>query len=54
MSPNSVAQELVGTVTVKGPPVLAGKRVAVWTASGAPVSGLSLDGTPQGVPSPSR
>jgi hypothetical protein len=42
--PNRVAEHLVDTVTVKGPPVLKGKRVAVYTTSGAPVGDLALDG----------
>jgi hypothetical protein len=41
--PNCVAKGLVDTVTVKGPSVLKGKRVTVYTASGALVSGLALD-----------
>jgi predicted secreted hydrolase len=39
--PNRVAEDLVGTVTVKGPPVLRDKAVAVYTASGAPVRASS-------------
>jgi hypothetical protein len=44
--PNRVAKDLVDTVTVKGPSMLAGKKVAVYTASGAPVGDLTLDGDP--------
>jgi hypothetical protein len=38
-----VAEEAVDTVMVKGPAILKGKRVAVYTTSGAPVGDLALD-----------
>jgi hypothetical protein len=42
--PNRVAEELVDTVAVKGPPALRGKKVAVYMVSGAPAGDLTLDG----------